>query len=296
MTKVACLVGTVLLAGTQAQAQSTCADAGSSGRTCTYDFSVPADGYIPDWVERTPAGLTSLSVGDNAGSIEVEANGGDYYVDNNAHLTWDYVGGGFSEASADLLFAGDGDRTGWIEKYSDGEEWYGLCEPLTHATRASDEMLLVTLYDDGESFVGAFIGGDLHPLGLTLPYVTDIPPSAAFHGFAVMGVVQKLAGETAPRVLKVVQGLPIRMGADLHLSVKVWEQNGSWWVGAVGDKKDGTARYEAQAKLLGEPNLAGGVGLNGIVLPRPFYCIYYWGGVINRVFEVRRVVASGGVN
>jgi hypothetical protein len=296
MTKVACLVGTALLAVTHANAQSTCVDAEDGGRTCTYDFSVPASDYIPDWVERTPPGLTSLSVADSAGSIEVEANGGDHYVDNNAHLTWDYVGGGYSEASADLAFAGDGDRTGWIEKYSDGKEWLGFCEPLTQATRASDEMLLVTLYDDGESFVGAFIGGDVHPLGLTLPYVTDFPPSAAFHGFAVMGVVQKLAGEQVPRVLKVVQGSLIQMGADLHLSVKVWEQNGSLWVGAVGDKKDGTAHYEAQAKLVAEPNLAGGVGLNGIVLPKPFYCIYYWGGVINRVFEVSRVVASGGVN
>lgn len=283
-----CLAFVAVLACARVFGQSLCEDE-MGARTCTYDFSVPADGYIPDWEERTPSGLNHLGVADGVGSINVIANGGIHYLDNNAHLTWDYVGGGFNEASAVLSFAGDSGKTGWIEKFSDGVSLYGLCQPKTHASRASDEMMLLTLYDDGESFVGGFIGGDGHPLGVTLPYDPQPPPSNEWRGFAVMGVVQKLAGETLPRVLAVTYGRPIPMGAQgLHLRVRVDDGR----ILAIAEKEGWSRTYVAEAKLAGAPNLAGGVGLNGIVLPKPYWCIYRPGGEINRQFELSKVIAK----
>ena len=292
MRKLAWLVVVGSALASRAFGQSSCADEMDRRRTCKYDFSVTADGYLPDWQETTPPGLNHMSVANRIGRINVLAGGGAYYTDNNAHFLWDFAGGGFNEASATLGFVDSG-KPGWLDKFSNGERYFSFCRPGTVAPRASDEMMLLTLYDDGESFVGGFVGGDTHPLGVSLIYDPDtIPPSYEWRGFAVMGLVQKLAGEAMPRVLKVVGGRPIPMGTtDLKLTVRV--EDG--WVRAVAESPSGGHTYEASAPLVAAPNQAGGVGLNGIVLPRPYYCIYHWGGEINRVFEVTGVNATATI-
>lgn len=270
----------LLLSGSSAAAQSRC-DVDS----CSYDFSVPAEGGFPDWSVDSPPEGNTIEVADGFGYLDILSDDGQFYLRNSAHLTWTYAGSGFNAASATFRFAGDNGRMGWFEKLTDGTV---SCKGAEHAQRASDEMMLLTLYDDGLNFVGGFIGGDLHAVGELLPPLDFDPPT----GFAVMGVLQKLASDDKPRVLKYVQSWPIQMySAPLHLNVHAWQDaNGQWWVEAEARKERGERLYVAKAPFGGQPNLDGLIGLAGTNQPNT-YCISKDGGVIDRQYQIGEVTA-----
>ena len=270
---------TLLLLGSSAPAQSRCdADA------CSYDFSVPAEDGFPDWTVNSPREGNAIEVAGGFGYLNILTDDPQIYVRNSAHLTWTYAGNGFNAASATFRFTGDNGRMGWFEKLTDGTV---NCRGYEHAQRVSDEMMLLTLYDDGLNFVGGFIGGDLHPVGELLPPLDRDPPT----GYAVMGVLQKLASEEKPRILKYVQSWPIQMySAPLELSVHAWQDtNGQWWIEAEA-KKEGDGRIHAAKAPFGQPNLNGVIGLAGVTQPNT-YCIWRDGGVIDRQYQIGQVLA-----
>jgi hypothetical protein len=270
-----------VLCSVTARAQTVCETAG-----CAYGFSKAQEGYFPDWVEVSPLDVNWLDVRHGVGHMDVMSNGPTFYQDNHAHVLWGNIGWGYPAVDAVLRFTGDNERTGWVEKFADGRSDPRYCHPLTHAPRASDELLVLTLYDDGASFIGAFIGGDMLPLGFNLPMGERDPLNL---GFAVMGIVQLTAGDTQPRILDYTTGPPIRMGGDdLHLHLEV-AQGGDGWTVAAEAHEDGGTEYTARASAA-PPNIRGLVGLVGITGAKP-YCIYETGGEFNREFEVSHVFA-----
>ena len=273
------LVAIAMVGNPNASAQTTCDE-----ESCVYDFSVSQEGYFPDWDVVSTFDVNWLDVRDGVGHLNVLSNGPTFFVDNNAHVIWSTIGKGYPAADATFRFTGDNGRTGWIEKFADGTNGPQYCHPTEHAPRASDEIMVLTLYDDGLSYVGAFIGGDLLPLGEVLP------PVDKKGGFAVMGIVQMTQGDSQPRVLDYVQAGPIEMyGANLHLHVSAQEDADGWSVQAEARQEDGVKTYRASARIA-PPDVRGSVGLNAITGAKP-YCIYGYGGQFNRQFEVSRVSA-----
>ena len=269
----------LLLLGSNVAAQSRCDVDG-----CSYDFSVPAEDGFPDWTIASPPEGNTIEVAGGFGYLNILTDDPAFYVRNSAHLTWPYAGNGFNAASVTFRFTGDNGRMGWFEKLTDGSV---NCKALEHAPRVSDEMMMLTLYDDGVSFVGGFIGGDLHPVGELLPPLPRDPPT----GYAVMGVVEKSVFDDKPRVLKYVQSRPIPMySGPLQLKVHGWQDGkGQWWIEAEAGKEGGRM-YAARAPLEGTPNLDGIVGLAGANQPST-YCIFRDGGVIDRQYQIGQVTA-----
>src|SRR5262245_51169703 len=169
----------VLVSANNMAAQSRCDADG-----CTYDFSVPAADGFPDWTVESPREGNTIDVAGGFGYFNILTDDPAFYVRNSAHVTWAYAGSGFNAASATFRFTGDNGHMGWFQKFTNG---IVNCRGFEHARRVSDEMMMVTLYDDGVSFVGGFIGGDLHPVGELLPPIPRDPPT----GYAVMGVLEK---------------------------------------------------------------------------------------------------------
>jgi hypothetical protein len=260
-----------------------CAQTKCEAGSCVYNFSKPQEGFWPDWREVSATTINYLNVVKGAGFLNVESHGATFYQDNHAHLWWTSVGHGWTEASAKIRFTGDNGRVGYIRKWTDGVHGPEDCLALEHAPQVSDGALILTLYDDGWSYIGAFLG-DLLPLGENIAPTESDPPQA----FGVLGIVQLVtsaSGGPIPKVLAYTVGEPIKMGGkslDLALSVSP-----SWMVTVTGTMTGKGDVYEvtAQAK---PPNIRGGVGVVGVTGARP-NCIYMDGGEFSRQFEVSRI-------
>src|SRR5262245_1661110 len=153
---------------------------------CSYDFSVPAEDGFPDWTVDSPPEGNAIRVAGGFGYLNVLSDDPQFYLRNSAHLIWTYAGSGFDAASATLRFTGDNGRMGWFEKLTNG---IVNCRGFEHAPRVSDEMMLLTLYDDGLNFVGGFIGGELLQVGRLITPLDRDPPN----GCAVLGLLHKLS-------------------------------------------------------------------------------------------------------
>jgi hypothetical protein len=269
---MACL-GVLLCSLSTGYAQTKC-ESGS----CVNNFSKAQEGFWPDWVEVSPVEINYISVAKGAGLINVESHGPDYYQDNHAHLWWAASGEGWSEISATVRFSGDNGRAGWIEKFVGGQQKPEQnCHPLERAPRVSDETLILALYDDGQGYIGVFLG-DLLPLGMNIAPKATQPPGP----FGVLGIVQLMPGETAPRVLSYAVGEAIKMqGKPLDLALSV---SPSWEVTATGTLTHKGDVYQVRAQAA-PPNVKGGVGVIGVTGARP-RCIYRAGGEFNRQFEL----------
>lgn len=270
-------IGLALL-GATVHAQTRC-----DGPKCIYEWNNEG-GVWPDWSLWTPDSPNSVTSMNGLGWIDVHADSRRLYDGNHAHLTWDAIGKGYSSAWLRFKFWGDTGKTGWLEKWTDGNHGPDAeCHALSHAPIAADEALLITLYDDGESYVGALIGGDLIPIGYVVPPLEGEPQH-----YATMAIVQKTAGDTLPQVLDYTQGNAIlQRGTDVRLKVNVWQDPvGTWRIEAIGDKKTwGEQHFRISSKMLEAPNPKGSVGLDAVVLAKP-YCIYYPGGSISRRFRL----------
>ncbi len=250
---------------------------------CYEDWGVQSDEGFPGWT--SDVGSNKAEVQDSMGILSVDAGGPNHYLDNHAHMTWTDVGGGFDWVRiSGTWFNGDRGNVGWIEKLSDG---YSMCQPKTHAPRASDEALMLTLGDDGDSYVGGLLGGDLLAYGIVIPPFEQVPPQ----GYAVIGVVQKLAGQ-APTVLAWTLGPPIRMGdVTRNLTVSLVKDATGWLLKAKGDEWGGPgSTWEAHAYIDGEPNLSAGVGLDAVTMPKS-WCVYREGGSMSRQFVIGNIEA-----
>lgn len=284
MTKRLAMLAGLVLAACSTYAQTDCAP---DNQECKYKFNYDSpDGWL-GWIDDTPSGVNYTAVGSDHGWVNVKADGATLYTDNHTHLLWDEAGKGFNQARIEFKFWGDQGLTGFIKHWTDGVHGVQDCHPTIHPDRASDEVVMLTLYDSGDSFVGAFIGGDLGPLGVVPPPLEGEPT-----GYAVMALVQKLPGETIPRVLKYVQGPDINQYDDfVRLQVKAWADEGQWIVSATGDRKKwGEEKYHIEAPMVEVPDSKGSVGLDTVVLAKP-YCLYGFGGAVSRRIRVDNLTA-----
>lgn len=245
---------------------------------CIYDFSVDSESGFPGWTEIVvPKGAKVVG---GAGKILMQSGGPEVYESNHGHMLWSEAGDHFDWVRTTYGFTGDAGHAGWYPKLTNGDV---SCDRNGHAPRASDELISLTLGDDGVSYVGGVLGGDLEALGFTMPPNLEIPPQ----GFAVVGVVQLVAGESAPRLLAWTRGPAIFMGnVNKHLTVSLYQENGEWIVKAKGDELANGLQWEAHAAIEGEPNFAAGVGLDAIVLPQT-PCL----GDVWRAFQIREIEA-----
>lgn len=255
-------------------ASETAAQTKCDAKGCAYNFKLPQEGYWPDWIEISSPEINYLNVEKGAGFINVQSHGPNTYLDNHAHILWYAVGHSWTNATASVRFTGDNGRSGWIEKLSDGRNDPKNCKPWEHAPRVSDATLILTLYDDVQSFIGVFLG-DLLPLGENILPTGADPPTE----FGVVGIVQLMPGQSSPQILAYEVGERIKMkGKASELSISV---SPDWTVTATGLGAELTAQAQPA-------NIRGSVGLIGVTGARP-YCIYRSGGEFSRQFEVSNV-------
>ncbi len=260
---------TGIMLASSAHAQTKCKPQEGGKLHCYYSFGIDYEGGFMGWENVIPLGVNEVASMAGEGHIVTRADSPYIFDGNNTHLTWTDAGAGFDWVRARMFFPGDAGVPGWYPKLTDGSRH---CDARGHATRASDEMVLLTLGDDGESYVGGVMGGDLEALGVTLPPLEGDPRT-----YAVIAAVQKVAGETVPRVLAWTIGPPISKLDPIHdknLTVSVFEDGqGGWIVRAKGDEwnienQHGGRQWQVDGRIEGEPNFEAGVGLGSIVIPQ----------------------------
>lgn len=249
-----------------AQAQTEC----SAGR-CEYRFA--SKSWV-DWEEVTcPIAGCSNPVADRSGVMNV-AN---YPQDQHpqwTHLRWDV--GDFDRARIVFRFTGDNGHPGWFRKLTPGLEW---CEPLTHADRASDEMVILVLHDTGEKWIGAYWGGDEGPLGFPVTPGHGVAPGLV--GFSVAGII--VQDEDGMRVLSRVFLPEVPMGESRWMSIETYKDfKGRRFVRAEGSGWG----LEMPLELAPAPGVTS--LLTGVM--GATFCIYEPGGRIDRQVTVDQVV------